>query len=288
MVVTSTLDYPASGNFDGIAGPASLANLESGLDALADLGDRLEGVGKLGQPLAILDGQSIGGVVDIGGILRQRLVDPVAALSGTPTLVQLVSAFNQVSGLTATGTRSNAGVVTVELTLDVESVVSDVELSLGEEVGELVQVDALLGDVTTDLQWHFEIGENSSGAFSATPLGNMQVSANLEETNFEGRAGFLGLNFASPSIVFLDADVQVLTNGSFGTGTTNHLQSLNAATVAQTGTALAKIDLIGTNTVGGVSVAFPGGLPAPVISQTGSGNSTFDLFVSGPLPSAIG
>ena len=212
---TSTLDYPAGGAFTtNIAGPANVGNLNTGLSAVASLGGRLADVGKLDQGLFLLDGKSIGDVLDVGATLQQKLVDDVG-LSGSPTLDQVVSAFGQISGVTATGTRDTAsGDVTIDFDLDLQDVI-DVELYLGQDVENLLQFDGLRGDLSTAIVWDLQTTVTSTGVFSATAGGNLGITADLNKQNFAARAGFLGLFFASPSTVLLDADVSV---ASFGTG----------------------------------------------------------------------
>jgi Ca2+-binding RTX toxin-like protein len=278
--VLSTIDYDAAASFTTDIGNISdLGNLRAGLTAVADLGDRIDVYDKLAQSLSLLDGRSLGQLIDVGGVLKAKLVDSLASLQDPVSLSQILAAFNATSGVTATGSRNAAGDTTINLTLDVQTVLSNIFLSLPDELSKL-HVDALGGDLSTRLQWSLQIDQDASGDFTATSMSNLVLSADLDKKNFDGRAGFLGLHFATPSTVFLNADVTVNT-GNISGETTAQLDGLLASDLTQSGTALAKVDLTGGTTVGGVSITFPS-LPAPTISLTGtSAESTFDLFVAG-------
>lgn len=210
-------------------------------------------------------------------MLRAKLVNPIAALGGSPTLDQVLAAWNNAGGVQASANRAGNGDTTYTLTLDIQQTATGILLALPDEFADKLQIDAVKGDVSTRLQWTLQVTQTNGGAFSASSVTAMQVSADLSKTGFDGRAGFLGLNFGNPSVIFLDADVSIDT-GSFSSLTTAQINALSANGLNQTGTALAKYDFTGTTTVGGVSITFPS-LPAPQIRLTGSSaGSTFDLF----------
>ncbi|MFO0864319.1 MAG: hypothetical protein U0744_06620, partial [Gemmataceae bacterium] len=274
----STLDFSAAGTFTSdVSGTSSKTNLQSGLNAVASFADRLETVGKLGAGLFLFDGQPLGQIVDLGGMLRSKLVDPITALGSSPTMEQVLAAWNNTGGIQASATVASNGNIAYTLSLDIQQTKTGVTLALPDEFADTLQIDAVKGDVSARLQWSVNLAQTNAGAFSASSAAAMQVSADLSKTDFDGRAGFLGLHFANPSVVFLDADISIDVS-SLSSLTTTQINALSAGSFTQTGTALAKYDLTGSTTVGGVSITFPS-LPAPQIRLTGtSTGSTFDLF----------
>ncbi len=272
------IDNGASLTSLNVAGAANKTNLVNGLTEVAGVGDRLEATGKLDQTLFILDGQAIGDVYDLGGMLRSKLADTINGLAGGATLYQTLISLNQIAGVSATGVTTASGDVTLDITLDVQTTLS-VDLSLGADIEKLVNVDSLRGDLATRVQWSLRAAETAAGAFTATSLSNLLFGADLNQTSFVGNSGFLGLNFASPTALTLNADVTVNTNSINGTAT-SALLSLDVTTLTQTGTANASVNLDGTTTVSGVTVTLPSGLHALASLNSGA---TFDLFASPTL-----
>ena len=85
--VTSTLDYEPSASFTtDIGSVTNESGFRQGLEAVAALGDRLEDTGKLGQKLFVLNGESIGHVLDIGGILEDQGARHHPGFAGRRTL----------------------------------------------------------------------------------------------------------------------------------------------------------------------------------------------------------
>lgn len=278
--VTSTLDYPSTASFTSDISAPNKGNLQTALQAIADIGDGLETTGKLAQGLEIFGGQSLGQIFDVGGILRTGLYTPVNGLAANPTLTQIVNALNQSSGVTVSATLASTGDVTYDVSLNMQGTSSNVWLKLPEEFDPYLRADGLLGDVSTGIVWTLQISQTNGGTVSTTAQNNLQLSADLNKTNFDARAGFLGLHFASPSTFFLNADVAVDMTGIVGQSNAQ-LQAVTASSLTQTGTALSKVDLTGT--FQNIAMTFaPPAPPAPHISLTGgSANSTVNLFVTG-------
>ncbi|MBX9679610.1 MAG: hypothetical protein K2X38_12660 [Gemmataceae bacterium] len=70
----STLNFPASATFTtDLSGISNKTNLQAGLNAVANLADRLETVGELGTGLFLFDGQPLGQIVDLGGCCARSL-----------------------------------------------------------------------------------------------------------------------------------------------------------------------------------------------------------------------
>jgi hypothetical protein len=270
--VTGTVKFDPSFDFAVAGADLDRAELSATLGALAGLFGRLGQVGKLDQPLFILNDQSIGDVSDLGGSFRTL----AAAVGDAASLPELLRAWQTVPGVTATGSRSPSGVVAIDVLLNSTSIV-DADLNLGDDMGKFVQTDHLRGDMAVGLQWHFALTEAAGHSFTATSLSHVAVSANLERNGFDGWAGLLGLHFGSPSTVYLDADVVVGTS-SITSLSAAGIGALDAGSLAQAGTALAKVDLRGQTTVRDVALALAS--DTQNISLTGgSPGNTIDLFI---------
>ena len=235
--------------------------------------------------MSILNGQSLGEVFPIDDTLVQALKDSVSNLPVSPGVDSILSALNSTNGVTATAIYESGNGLTIHIEMDHQAVLRDVELGFADRVAELLQPDSLLGDLSVRLRWSFDV--NQGAATSARNFSALRINASVNKTNFDAAAGFLGLHFSSPSTVYLASDISVNTAGV--SGGTNYLNSLAAASLLQTGTALSKIDLTGSTAVSGLSIEFPDGTEAPRISLLGSLSSDgisglFDLFDSNSSP----
>jgi len=134
--------------------------MEQGLDALADLGDHLDEFDRLGEELFVLSGRSIGDYLDVGTILRDKLARPVTdflAGDADPTLDELLGVINDSNGdsgnlaftIDAVGARAVDGDLTLDLRLNATRTLSGIELNLGEDIGSLLTVDNLTGELTS-------------------------------------------------------------------------------------------------------------------------------------------
>ncbi|WP_145095956.1 hypothetical protein [Rosistilla carotiformis] len=215
---SSSVSIVDTGNGDAFTPANGKNKFVTGLSDLIDAVDELSATGPLGQDVAFLDsasGQTIGGFLDLADILDVYIVDKVSSQSSGTKLHSLVNALdvNDASGpltgdVSVIGTLLAGGGMNLDVSLDV-SRVSSVELNVfaGELQSLLTLPDdtKLFGDLTTRVQWQFEIGVDAAGNFVGDfNTSDMIVTAAVDENlDFEARAGFLGVNAAGP----LDLDM---------------------------------------------------------------------------------
>jgi len=231
-----TVDYAGGATFNTDIGvldtQAAEDALAQGLDALADLGDHLDEFDRLGEELFVLSGRSIGDYLDIGTILRDQLARPVAdflASDADPTLDELIGVIDGSSGnsgnltftVEAVGARAADGDLTLDLSLNATRTLSGIELNLGEDIGNLLTVDDLTGELTTAFDWDFSVDVDGA-TFHVDFASDMTVTADIDEdVEFDAEAGFLELHFGAVdgdiSNITLDADVTVDTS-TLGSG----------------------------------------------------------------------
>lgn len=206
--------------------------LVQGLDALADLGDHLDEFDRMGEELFVLSGRSIGDYLDIGTILRDKLARPVAdflASDNDPTLDELMGIIDSSNGsfgnlaftVDAVGARAADGDLTLDISLNATRTLSGIGLNLGEDIGSLLTVDGLTGELTTAFDWDLSVDVDGT-TFHADFATDMTVTAEInEDVEFDAEAGFLELRFGEvdgdTSNITLDADMTVDTS-TLGSG----------------------------------------------------------------------
>ncbi len=235
---SSSVSIVDSGSGDAFTPPIGKTRLNAGLNDLVDAANELSETGPLGQDVPFLDsasGQTIGGFLDLADILDVYVVDKINSEPSDTKLHSLVKTLDVTDNtgpltgdVAVTGTLLAGGGMNLDVSLDV-SRVSSVELNVfaGELQSLLTLPDdtKLFGDLTTRVQWDFQIGVDAAGNFVGDfNTSDMIVTAAVDENlDFEARAGFLGVNAAGP----LDLDMQITVD-------TDNLLSVDATTLSQT------------------------------------------------------
>ena len=199
--------------------------MTDGLDALADFGDRLDDHGRLGEDLFVLADRSIGDYLDLGGILRDQLAEPIAAFLADgdgQTLDELVAFLKGLGGsgnlsflaVDTVATREATGSLSLDLALEATRTLSEVEFSLGPDIAEKLTVDDLTGTLTTGFAWDLTL---FSDGHRVNFTDDLNVTADIDQAlDFDAYAGFLGLHFDGASAITLVADVTVGTTTALG------------------------------------------------------------------------
>ncbi len=243
---------------------------------LASLADDLDEAGLIGTDIFLIGG-TIGDFLDLGSILDAHFAQPVFDLFdqaiGVADLDDILDEFNAQSGtfddLTFTSTASGAlvgDVVKLDLGLSGQRLITATELSLGDDIEDLLTVDGLTADLTTAFAWTFGLDIDlatlpASGDAAAyrfdTPLA---VTADVSDPAavFQAQAGFLGLDIGTvngiPSTIALDADIDVAI--AAGGATVSEIQATPVDALAtQTGTGRVDITLraLASNGITGIA-----------------------------------
>ncbi len=208
-----------------------------GLQSLASLGDQIDTTGEMSVQLPLID-QSLGELVDVGGILNQALVQPLAEatagyLSATsqPTRSGIEAALQGIGGtygeltiLPPTGVSSSlsADGDRVEFSLQMTAQqLRDWRVNLGDQGLDLGVLfldeipDALLGTFVLDLTFGVDLnalpGEQEAFFVRFNQPATVDVAVQASTTSVDGVVGVLGVQ-ADLTNVLLDASLSIDLN----------------------------------------------------------------------------
>ena len=210
-------DFDPVGEFNDSVAEAIL----DGLSGLADFGDDVDSSSALSTQIPLL-GKSVGDLVDVGGILRDRVLTPIEEFINSgdkPTTAQFIEALKGLGGtgndvdISLDPTSITGGLTGDELVFDLVFTATrtdTVSLDLGEEVADTgMSIEGSLEtDVVTtfDFDVSFGVDINSLPSlseaffirFNSTPT----VSALIDTDSLAiaGQLGFLGLGIENGSV----------------------------------------------------------------------------------------